>query len=116
MKNMQPQAYKHEDSRRILTEWIKDIPIKSCKIVEVKDSALPLGKHYHKNKDEIFYILKGKGVVTLSGKRSFRTWLFPGETIFVPRGVAHTFELEAGTIMLGGATEPFDPNDEIPVE
>lgn len=116
MKSMQPQVYKHEDSRRVLTEWIKDLPIRSVKIVEVKDSKMPLGKHYHTKKDEFFYLLKGKGVVTLSGKRVFRTWLFPGETVYIPRGVAHTFELEAGTIMLGASTEPFDPNDEIPIE
>ena len=116
MNYMQPTPYKHEDSRRVLTEWIKDMPIKAVKIVEVKDSKMPLGKHYHKNKDEYFYLLKGKGVVTLSGRRNFRTWLFPGETVFIPRGVAHTFELEAGTIMLGASTESFDPNDEIPIQ
>jgi oxalate decarboxylase/phosphoglucose isomerase-like protein (cupin superfamily) len=106
---------KHEDNRRVLIEWVKDFPFRSAKIVIAKDK-LPLGKHYHQNKDELYYMLKGKMVYVLTTKkRVFRQWLFEGETLFVPRGVGHTFELFKDSILLGAQTEPFDQNDEIPI-
>lgn len=110
---------RHEDERRILIEWIKDIPFKRCKVLIVKKKAV-LGKHYHNNSDNVFYMLKGKGIMTLksahsSTARITREWLFEGDCRFVPRGVIHRFELFPDTVLLESATEPYDTQDEIQV-
>lgn len=113
---MKLPVIKHEDERRTLTEWISDIPIKRCKIIEVKGKVI-LGNHYHHNSDSVFYMMRGKGVVTLrlpkKDARIKRDWLCEGEGMFVPRGIVHTFELLKGSIMLEAASEPYDSNDEI---
>lgn len=101
-------AVKHEDNRRTLVEWIKDFPVRSCKVVITK-SIQDIGDHYHNDKDEIFYLLKGSGILTLDG----RTETFKeGDTAFIPRGSRHTFRLEEGAIMLGAGTKPYDEHDE----
>lgn len=106
---MKSPIVKHEDERRTLIEWVKDVPFKSAKIVIAKNE-LPLGEHYHKNKDEVFYLLAGKGTMTLDGVMSEFS---EGDCIFIKRGTMHTFILSAGSILLGVGTEPFDPHDEI---
>ena len=116
---MKLQTTRHEDERRILIEYIKDIPMKRSKVLIVKQKCV-LGKHYHNNNDSVFYVLKGKGICTLKSAHSVtarvtREWLFEGDCIFVPRGVIHRFELFPDTILLESASEPFDPNDEIQV-
>lgn len=104
---------RHEDKRRLLIEYVKDIPVKNLKVLYVKEK-LPLGNHYHLKKDEIFYLLKGKGTVVLTTDKTYsRQWMFEGECILVPRGTIHTFTLYPGSILLEAATEPYDPVDEI---
>lgn len=106
---MKSPITKHEDERRILIEWVNNIPFKSAKIVIAKND-LPLGEHYHNNKDEIFYLLKGNGSIKLDQVESVFN---EGDCIFVKRGTMHTFVLSAGSILLGVGSEPFDSNDEI---
>lgn len=106
---MKLPTIKHEDERRTLIEWVKDTPFKSAKIVIAKNE-LPLGEHYHKNKDEVFYLLKGHGTMKLDGVQSEFN---EGDCIDIKRGVTHTFLLTAGSIMLGVGSETFDPDDEI---
>lgn len=106
---------KHEDKRRLLVEWVSDTPIKAIKAITVKEK-LPLGNHYHLHKDEIFYLLKGKGTYSLTNrdkKTHYRDWIYEGDCIFVERGTIHTFELYPDSILLEAATEPYDPIDEI---
>ena len=106
---------KHEDERRVLIEWVKDFPFRSAKVV-ISKGKMELGKHFHQNKDELYYMLKGKMTYTLiTGKKVYRQWLFEGETLFVHRGVGHTFLMYPDSILLGAQTEPFDQNDEIPI-
>ena len=105
---------KHEDKRRVLIEWVKDFPFRSAKIVIAK-SNLPMGKHYHRNKDELYYMLKGTMTYTLTTSEVITKDLLEGETLFIPRGVGHTFILYPDSILLGAQTEPFDQNDEIPI-
>lgn len=110
---------RHEDDRRVLTEYISNIPFKRAKVIETKRKCV-LGKHYHNNNDSVFYMLKGKGICTLKSIRRAdapikRQWLFEGDCIFVPREIIHRFELFPDTILLETASEPFDPNDEIQV-
>lgn len=115
-KKMKLNPTKHEDHRRILTEWISDIPVKRCKIIEMKEKG-ELGNHYHNNSDSVFFLMKGKGFYKLKPPRReaklHRSWMFEGDCIFVPRGVVHTFTLWPGSILLEACSEPYNGNDEI---
>ncbi|MSU75697.1 MAG: cupin domain-containing protein [Candidatus Magasanikbacteria bacterium] len=51
--------------------------------------------HYHKSKDESFQILSGLLSIEIDGKQ--RT-LYPGDTLWVPRGVWHGFGTDTGVI------------------
>ncbi len=116
---MKLEITKHEDNRRVLTEWINGLPFKRCKVIEVKERSI-LGNHYHLKNDSAFYVMKGKATYWLKSlvkdKVIDRGWLFEGEGIYVERGLVHTFEVYPGTIMLESASEPFDKSDEIPHE
>ena len=107
MKNTLP-VERHEDERRILIEWIVDFNIRAAKVVIAKDKCT-VGEHYHKNKDEIFYLLKGKGSVVLDGKKES---LKEGEIVYVGRDSKHSFTLDKDSILLGGCSKPFDPKDD----
>lgn len=116
---MKLQPTRHEDDRRILTEYISGIPFKRAKVIETKKKCI-LGKHYHNESDSVFYVLKGKCNYILKSAHSStarvkRDWLFEGECLFVARGIAHTFELYPDTILLETASEIYDPKDEIQV-
>lgn len=101
-------THRHEDDRRVLTEWVRDFPLRTCKALEVKQDSI-LGDHFHKEKDEVFYLLKGSGFVTLD---SDRTELKVGDVIYAARGVKHTFELAKDSILLEAGNKPFDPTDD----
>ena len=116
---MKLQPIRHEDDRRVLTEYISDIPFRRAKVLEVKKKCV-LGRHYHNDNDSVFYVLKGKGVVELQSAHSRqahikRDWMFEGDCLFVARGIIHTFTLYPGTIMLECATLPFNEKDEIQI-
>lgn len=100
--------HRHIDKRRILTEWVKDFPVKNCKALETLEDC-ELGNHYHKEKDEIFYLFKGSGEVTLNG---LTEPLNEGDTVFVGRETKHTFNLKKGSILLEAGTKPFDKTDD----
>lgn len=101
-------THKHSDDRRILIEWIKDFPVRTCKALIIKKDCM-LGDHYHKNKDEIFYLLYGSGEVTLNGETEK---LKEGDIVFAGRGIKHTFKLKKQSILLEAGTKPFDPKDD----
>lgn len=46
--------------------------------------------HVHGNEDELFYVLEGKVKVFRGGEELI---LNPGDSAFMPRGVAHTFKI-----------------------
>jgi mannose-6-phosphate isomerase-like protein (cupin superfamily) len=101
--------HRHEDDRRILIEWVRDYPVKFCKAIIIK-SGNEIGNHYHLKKEEIFYLLKGSGTADLDGvTQDFKE----GDCIFIPKGQLHAFKLKKGSILLGAATEPYNPEDEI---
>ena len=98
----------HEDNRRKLIEWVSDYPIRACKVVVAKKDCV-VGEHYHKEKDEIFYLLNGNGEVILDGKAEK---LNEGDVVFVSRNIKHSFALDNNSILLGACSKPFDPNDD----
>lgn len=101
-------VHKHSDDRRILIEWVKDFPVRTCKALVAKKDCV-LGDHYHKEKDEIFYLFFGEGEVTLDGKTEK---LKEGDIVFAERGQKHTFKLKKHAILLEAGTKPFDENDD----
>lgn len=114
---MKVEPLRHEDDRRVLTEYSWGMVFKRAKVLEIKVKST-LGQHYHNKSDSIFYLLQGKGNYMLrdatdSNATIKREWLFPGDCIFVPRGMIHTFTLYPDTILLELATEIYDKEDEI---
>lgn len=101
----------HEDERRLLVEWIPDMVFRSAKAVIAKRDSV-IGNHYHRNKDEVFFLLSGRAHrVVVGGHEELgvsapRKW-------FAERGMRHLFELQKGAILLSAATDIFDPADEI---
>jgi len=99
---------KHEDYRRSLVEFISDFPIRTAKVMYIKDEAV-LGSHYHKLKDDIFYLIKGSGTAIINNRaEDFRA----GECIHVKAGIKHAFTLHKGSILLEASTTPYDKSDE----
>lgn len=108
---MQNLVYKNEDERRVLYEWIQDTVFRSAKVV-ISKSLQAVGNHYHREKDEAFFLLSGKARKVIIGD----TVEYDVEAPFLwecPKGVYHLFELEKDSILLGVATKKFDINDEI---
>jgi len=53
--------------------------------------------HYHENKDETFYILKGKVLIEIGNKKQI---MLPGDSAWIPPGAKHRFTgLENSEIM-----------------
>ena len=104
------KAIKHEDERRILFDFAQG-DFKSAKAVIVKQ-AIAIGEHYHNKKDEHFLLLQGKFIELVVGGSISHNVEAP-YAVNVPKGTYHKFVCEAGSILIGVATELFDPNDEI---
>jgi len=51
--------------------------------------------HYHKLKDETFQVLAGSMEADVEGKKRM---LYPGDTLWVPRGVWHSFKTDEGVV------------------
>ena len=52
--------------------------------------------HYHKLKDETFQILYGGMEADIEGRKKM---LYPGDTLWLPRGVWHSFRTDTGVII-----------------
>lgn len=101
---------KHEDDRRILFDWAQG-DFKSAKAVIVK-KAIAIGDHYHNKKDEYFLLLQGSFIELIVGKDRWDNIEAP-YAVTIPRGTYHKFTCSEGSILLGVATELFDPEDEL---
>lgn len=100
----------HEDSRRIIYDWATG-NFKSCKAVIVKES-IAIGDHYHNNKTEEFLLLQGEFLeLQISTDKQYN--VSAPYKVVIPPGTYHRFVCTPGSILLGTATELFDPLDEI---
>lgn len=99
----------HIDDRRVLYEYANG-NFKSAKAILIKET-IKVGGHYHNNKDEIFFLLQGKILQQQIGY-VLEFMIDAPYSVFVPRGIPHTFICEAGSILLSVATELYDPADE----
>lgn len=109
---MKLPTFKHEDKRRLLIEFVQDMPIRNCKVLYVKDNTMPLGSHYHKLKDDVFLLAKGFGTYIIDGKREIFN---EGDCISVQAGQKHEFDLMKGSILIECSTTPYDRSDEYTV-
>lgn len=100
----------HEDNRRIIYDFAQG-NFKSLKAVFIKEE-IGVGRHWHSNKDEVFFLAVGKFKSLELGETTQYDIEAP-YVVNVPRGLYHRFVCEPGSIIFGGATELFDPNDEI---
>lgn len=62
-------------------------------IIQLPGQSHPV--HYHKGKDETFQVLSGALEADIEGKKKI---LYPGDTLWVPRGVWHGFRTDTGVI------------------
>lgn len=100
----------HEDNRRIIYDWATG-NFKSCKAVIVKE-PIAIGDHYHNNKTEEFLLLQGEFIELVIGGEEYENISAPFKVV-IPPGTYHRFVCTPGSILLGTATELFDPLDEI---
>ena len=101
---------RHEDNRRIIFDWANG-NFKSIKTVFIKE-PINIGDHYHKNKDEHFMLVSGKFLELQLGEGTLYNLEAP-YIVKVDWGTYHRFVCEPGSILICGATEIFDKNDEI---
>ncbi|MDP2593364.1 MAG: N-acetylneuraminate synthase family protein [bacterium] len=63
--------------------------------------------HYHKIKDESFHVLWGAMEIEVEGRKKA---LYPGDTLWVPRGVWHSFKTDTGVIFEEISTTSMEAN------
>ena len=75
--------------------------------VSVFRATMPEGfgppRHIHTREDEVFLVLAGEVLFDIDG-RILRTG--PGTTVFMPRGVPHTFRVQSPTAVMLGVMTP----------
>ena len=88
-------------STRIITK--KDTPKLNVHRTIISNSL----RHYHKNTTEVYYILKGNGIMRLDDRE---VRLHPGVCIYIPPGVRHQVHGDIETLILG--VPAFEDSDE----
>lgn len=101
---------KHEDNRRIIYDWSNG-NWKSLKVVYVKDE-IAIGDHFHSEKEECFFLAVGEFLELQLGDDIKKNILAP-YYFTVEKNQYHKFICRSGSIIFGGASELFNPNDEI---
>ncbi len=75
--------------------------IERCSLAEeILPAGAAIGRHYHVETEEIYYITRGAGRMTIDDEEQDVT---AGDCIFIPRGAIHTLKntgAEAMTILL----------------
>ncbi|MEK6898927.1 MAG: hypothetical protein AABW79_02415 [Nanoarchaeota archaeon] len=109
----------HSDNRRDISDVIEAEPGERISIVGaiiIKENMFPLANHYHTRKDEKFAMVLGKTKVIVGEPREggdrYEFELDDKHGLYVPRGLAHAFIAEPGSILIHCAinVDPgFDP-------
>lgn len=93
-----------------MIEWAKG-DFKAAKAVIAKGPCV-VGCHLHRKKDEWFFLAAGICDKSIVDPQAFGQVCAPHKW-HVPRGAYHEFHLQEGAILMGVASEEFDPEDEI---
>jgi mannose-6-phosphate isomerase-like protein (cupin superfamily) len=68
--------------------------IELCSLAEeVLPAGATVGRHHHLETEEIYYLLEGRGRMTVAGETRE---VSAGDAIFIPRGATHTLENTGG--------------------
>jgi quercetin dioxygenase-like cupin family protein len=62
-------------------------------------------RHVHTHEDEVFLVLEGDVCFELDGRRLLAG---PGTSVFMPRGIPHTFRIQSPVAQLVGVIAPGD--------
>lgn len=89
-------------------EIICNTPLYAAKYLYV-DAGFVCSEHRHLIKDETFFVLMGKGLISLSGKKQL---VNPSDTIHVPPTVYHLFASVTGMTLLEISTHHSDDDVE----
>ena len=85
--------------RPLIDRTTSDIAL--CSLAEeVLPPGAAVGRHHHLETEEVYYILSGRGLMTVGAETRKVT---AGDAIFIPRGSAHTLAntgTEAMTLLL----------------
>ena len=75
--------------------------------LSVFQATMPEGfsppRHIHTREDEVFLVLEGEVWFDIDGERQFAG---PGATVYMPRGVPHTFRIHSPAARLLGVMTP----------
>ena len=101
---------------------VSDEAFKIIPVIQGQDASAILVRaqkelkpHYHASREEIVYVIRGGGTMTLGGeKRPVKA----GDVIYIPRGQAHGFVNGAKreTVVFSVMAPPFDGKDRIYLE
>lgn len=108
----------HEDLRRTLYEFGQGGNWKVCKYIEVKQDCT-LGDHYHKNKDELFLLVRGRGILQtmdMNTKLQSTLVLIAPRSFLILRNTLHTIALCEGSTLICLSSELHDPSDDYKLE
>jgi len=83
---MEIRKPEHYDKKWGSEDWI--VNRKYCGKIMVLEKGFRCSIHYHKNKDETFYLLEGKMLIELEGEKAV---MKPGDVITIEPGQKHRF-------------------------
>lgn len=92
----------HSDERRDLESYPE------AKVLRAKQDSI-IGRHYHKRKTEKFVLTSGACVMFLG---STRTEMQIGQIYEVRPETYHEFHIQAGSVLVGLNSHPYDPSDD----
>lgn len=96
----------HSDERRDLTIYPE------AKVIRVKKDTV-IGGHYHKRKTEVFILSEGRAVMVLNG---VRYTMIHGRAYTVEPLAYHEFHVDAGSVLIGLNSHPYDASDDYRME
>ncbi|HDH07280.1 MAG TPA: cupin domain-containing protein [Thermoproteales archaeon] len=103
--------------KEVKVEIDPEVGVGLAKLVEGENVSLHLAvatgklrEHYHKQRDEIYIILEGEGVLTINGKE---IRVKPGDVILIPKGSKHSIKpLDKELKFLFASAPPFNPKED----
>ncbi|MDB4142818.1 cupin domain-containing protein [Akkermansiaceae bacterium] len=88
---------------------LTNAPVKSQSLAE---ATLPIGgeteRHYHKVSEELYYLLKGKGLMEIDGEERK---VGPGDAILIPAGTWHQIKATEPLKFLCCCAPPYQHDD-----
>lgn len=101
---------KNLDSRRNLYDWNVDFTCKSIKLIELFPGNT-VGKHYHKEKEELFILTNGVLDKIIIGTKEFFNIKSPAAWL-IKKGVYHEYNTKNKITLLCLASKEFDSKDD----